>query len=167
MRIGVDIDGTASNTIEVVYGRFFETVPTELLDVYDLSSYGADDHFFNSEWLYRKARPYKRSAEVLRALLADGHRLSYITARSEALRAVTEEWLIEYRFPFAELIMGKPKVDVIKEYKIELMIEDAPHEIERLAPVTRLIVLDRPYNRSLNLQYERVERWTEIIGKIG
>jgi len=161
MKIGCDIDGTISNTIRVVYGTVFgKKVSPSLLGLYNLAPFGADQEFFKNSWVYKKAKPYRGAAKVLRVLIAQGHEVIYITARPKDMREVTEEWLFENGFPFAEIVFGKPKAEVVKEKGISLMIEDAPHEINGLKDVTKLIVLDRPYNRNFNV--ERADHWLKV-----
>lgn len=161
MRIGCDLDGTVVNTISVAYGTVFgKVVSPSLLGLYNLAPYGADAKFFMNEWVYRKAQPYRGAAKVLRALIAEGHEVVYITARHHELREVTEDWLYRNGFPFAEIVIGKTKSEVICQKNIDLMIEDAPHEVERLIGLTKLIILDRPYNRELIV--DRAENWLMI-----
>ncbi len=162
LMIGIDLDGSICNTIEVVYGRFFDQVDPSILGTYNLSKHGADADFFRLKWVYRKAKPYRGAAKVLRALAASGCELVYISARPELLRSVTEQWLKRHGFPTAEMVLEQSKAQVIRERQIQLMFEDAPHEVQSLMGVTELIVLDRPYNR--NIDVCRAENWLSVPG---
>lgn len=161
MKIGIDLDGTICNTIEVVYGRFAVKASKPVLAIYNLSKFGATTSFFKMKWVYRKAKPYRGAAKVLMALVARGFEPVYITARPEELRAVTNEWLIAHSFPEGKIVMGRNKVQVVMEEGVAIMFEDSPHEILPLRTVTNVIVLNRPYNSELE-GVVRVKSWLEI-----
>lgn len=160
MRIGVDIDGTIANTIEVVYGTLFgKSVSPSILGQYDLSPYGADD-LFAQEWVYEKAQPYRAAARVLRALAEQGHELVYITRRCSSMISVTSRWIFRHNFPDCSVIHNILKYKAIEIFGIEIMIEDAPDEITQLEGLVKTIVIDRPYNR--DLLAERAKNWLEV-----
>lgn len=75
----------------------------------DLDGTVCDDIPNEESHRYATAKPYDGAADRLRELQAEGHVLTYFTAREEKDRNVTIKWLKEHGFPEARLIMDKPR----------------------------------------------------------
>lgn len=148
MRIGVDICGTIANVYTPLAGYLlkkgdYRAVVETIRSYYHPSI--TPQIFKENPSIFSSAKPYKGAARQLRAL-AKKHELFYVTARPEWAREITQEWLDKHGFPKAPLIMGRPKPQVIEELGIELMVEDAPHEIKGLKDKCRVMVRKQPYN---------------------
>jgi uncharacterized HAD superfamily protein len=55
------------------------------------------------------AKPYPDALETLNNWFDQGHIITFFTSRTEDLRQVTEEWLVEHGFKYHGILMGKPR----------------------------------------------------------
>ena len=55
------------------------------------------------------AKPYPDALETLNNWYDQGHIITFFTSRTEDLRQVTEDWLIEHGFKYHGILMGKPR----------------------------------------------------------
>ncbi|MBT9137345.1 MAG: hypothetical protein DDT34_02435 [Firmicutes bacterium] len=148
MRIGVDICNTIANVNPAIIGHLLKGDAD--LDVKQIIEHYYHPAitpviFLENPHIFAKARPYKNAAAQLRDL-ASCHKLFYVTARPEMVRMITEQWLKQHSFPEAPLIMGRSKPDVVKKLAIDVMFEDAPHEIVNLRGKCRVLVRAQRYN---------------------
>ena len=121
------------------------------------------------------ARAY--SAEILTKLHQKGHRIIIITGRyqtqensalGEQMRQYTIQWLEKNHIPYdAIYFTHTPKVQEIKEAKIDVMIEDNPEVIRECAKITKVFCMDNRYNRDVILpNLTRVYSWYDIYAKL-
>lgn len=151
MRIGVDICNTVASVNRAVIGHLLKKGAGR--DVVQLIKHYyhpavTPAMFEQNPALFAQAKPYKGAAAQLRCL-ATRHKLFYITARPEWARTITERWLKQHGFPDAPLFMGRPKPEVVADMAIDVMLEDAPHEIAGLRDLCRVLVRAQPYNLGL------------------
>lgn len=151
MRIGVDICNTIANVNRVIIGHLLKRgAGRDVVEIVKHYYHPAvtPEIFLENPELFGQAKPHKGAAAQLRSL-ANSHKLYYITARPEWARSITERWLKQHGFPTAPLIMGRPKPEAVAELAIDLMLEDAPHEIAGLRGVCRVLIRAQPYNLGL------------------
>ena len=55
------------------------------------------------------AVPYQDALEVINRWYDEGHIITFFTSRTEAHRAITEEWLHRNGFKYHGLLVGKPR----------------------------------------------------------
>jgi hypothetical protein len=55
------------------------------------------------------AKPYPDALETLNNWYDQGHIITFFTSRTEDLRQVTEEWLVNHNFKYHGILMGKPR----------------------------------------------------------
>jgi hypothetical protein len=55
------------------------------------------------------AKPYPDALETLNKWYDQGHIITFFTSRTEDLRQVTEEWLVNHNFKYHGILMGKPR----------------------------------------------------------
>lgn len=55
------------------------------------------------------AKPYPDALETLNNWFDQGHIITFFTSRTEDLRQVTEDWLVEHGFKYHGILMGKPR----------------------------------------------------------
>ena len=53
--------------------------------------------------------PFPLAVETLNAWYDQGHKIYFFTSRTEAHRAVTEEWLNRHGFKYHGIVFGKPR----------------------------------------------------------
>lgn len=55
------------------------------------------------------AKVYSDALQKINQWYDEGHIITFFTSRTEAHRAITEEWLIREKFKYHGLLMGKPR----------------------------------------------------------
>lgn len=148
MIYGVDICGTLADILTPLAGYLLKKGEVrglqEVLRHYH-SPVVTPQLFKENPEIFSNAKPFRGAAKHLNAL-AKTNGLFYVTAREEWARHITESWLRKNGFPKAPVIMGHPKAEVVKEYNIDIAIEDAPHEIKGLIKICRVLVHKQTYN---------------------
>lgn len=193
MRIGIDIDGVLTNIDQFVIDYISKYCVENHIDYkigernYDYCktfqiSKEAEMNFWELSLenyaIQEKARPF--AAEVIEKLKRDGHEIYIITARwlsnredsiGEKMRNLVKNWLQENKIFYDKLIFSKAtkerKIDEIMEYKIDLMIEDAPNNINELANYIPVICYHAEYNKDcMGDKIIRCYSWYDIYHKI-
>lgn len=191
MRIGIDFDDVVANSLDVLMRLHNERYGTALTRA-DFHSFNLwevwggtreeaikkIDEFFNEDQL-KEISPIAGSIEAINTLKQEGHDLYVITGRAERDVAQTERWLKHH---FAGVFKGvhyahfntldkspRRKLDICKELKIELMIDDhLPTAIECAENGIKAFLFNQPNNAHAVLPpgITRVHSWNEIIEKI-
>lgn len=179
MRIGVDIDGVTSDSYTVwlgelnrYYGKNIEVLEDYHLElVYDVPWDDMNDFFVeNVERLFMLPSPMKGAKQGIETLLAKGHELIYVTARSPEEKDVTLRWMDKYEIPYENIIFAgmKSKVDLVKEWQLKLFIEDYTGNAEAIAKSgIQVLLLDSTYNQGeLPAGVTRCRNWMQIVWEI-
>lgn len=190
MRIGVDIDGVLINDDDYVLGNGTKFCVENGLDFYlDPLKYEVRKFAFYYDkevlkkytlkywWNYlENAIPRIYAKEVLNKLKDEGHKIYIITSRHYApddtkeglkVRELTKDWLQKNGLIYDDIYFVHDKVEVIKNKKIDVIIEDSPKTIPKFLQVTKVLCYDTRYNVDLkgdNLI--RVYSWYDIYDKI-
>jgi len=127
-----------------------------------------DETFADSE-LYRAAPVVDGAAAGVAALVQAGWRLVGITARAPHLAEATATWLEAHGLPLEgvhhTVVGGKAALG--RALGVEATIEDNPVEAELLADVCQSWLLDRPYNRDMQMvRARRLASWDDAIGRL-
>lgn len=148
-RIGVDICNTIANVNECI--RQALNLPDACFKEYGLSRYGVDEKWFTKHLeVFAEAEPMPGAAEALDILASGGAEIYYLTARPEKARWITVEWLKRWGFPDARLIMTQEKDKTARKLELDLVVEDAPPEIEKLKKAgIDVVVYRQPYNKGI------------------
>lgn len=179
MRIGVDIDGVVSDSYPAWLGELnqhFGKNITVLKDyemhlVFDVPE-DAMNHFFvqNIERLFEIPHPMKGAKKGIESLLQDGHEVVYVTARAPEEEEFTVRWMKKYGIPHEKILFTghKSKVDFVKEWKLELFIEDYMVNAKAISELEiPTLLLDASYNQGKVPQgVIRCSHWQEILTKI-
>lgn len=182
-RIGIDIDDTILHTWE-----------PELLDRYNqkhhknLTINDILTHDFNGDPTLREAwfeyfyenhdnlKIYEHCREVLQKLKNNGHSLYIVTSRPLSLKNQTEKYLEKYfGKDFFEKICyteefgdSDDKSDIALKLGLDVIIDDAPHHIERYLGNTKAktIVFSQSYNKNFseNSRLKIMKNWDEFEG---
>ena len=192
MRIGIDIDGVLNNQYDfcVQYGTKFcdeiNQYKLENLDVIDTT-----DMFLWSEDVAHKfwdkyrielvstipARVF--SSEVIKELKEKNNEIYIITARKNNdewfpkelqpnVEDITKAWLNNNKIYYDNIYFNvKDKGKLCKDYRVDIMIEDDPKNIEKLIGNTNVYIYDAPYNRKKEYyNLTRVYSWYDILRNI-
>ncbi|WP_070327017.1 hypothetical protein [Exiguobacterium aurantiacum] len=179
MHIGIDLDGTVTDPqscFHYMNDMLGYAIDYHQATEYELHTYtNMTQHDFwtfmiehgHEEAIYRRSLPHSEVNEVLWHIRKT-HQLHYVTARSEAVRSVTEDWIKQHELPLDSLIMtgSHDKVGVVKDLALDLFMEDryenaiSIHE-QTLIPV---LLFDAPYNRRpLPDGVKRITSWNEAL----
>lgn len=192
MRIGIDLDDVAVDSITAIIG-FHNEKSGACLTKGDRHSYNLWEvwggtreeaiekvnEFFATDTAW-DLDPMPGSVKALTALKEKGHELFIITARDKDSVGKTEKW-IEKNFPrlFAGVhfgnaynLSGEPrkKSEMCKEVGVEMLVDDhLENAFDCAAAGIRVLLFDQPWNRqelTLPKNVERVFSWDEVVRKI-
>ncbi|MDR3600432.1 MAG: hypothetical protein P4L49_08150 [Desulfosporosinus sp.] len=179
MRIGVDIDGVISDSYPVWlkelnrhYGKNIEVIDDyDMHLVFDVPSDDMNNFFEgNVERLLMMPHPVAGAKEGIETLLREGHEVIYVTARTLEQKDITVRWLTMYDIPHEHeqvLFSGfKSKVELIKQWQIEVFIEDYQVNAKAIAESgVPVLLLNTTYNQEKQLPKGiiRCQSWNEIL----
>lgn len=193
MRIGIDIDGVLTNLEQFVIDYISKYCVENNIKYcigksnYDYcKTFNIDKEIENDFWKdyleyygkNEKIRPF--AAEVIQKLKEEGHDIYIITARwftnrddeiGKRMREIVKNWLYENKVSYDKLIFSKAsnegKSEEIIEYKIDLMIEDNPNNINELSSIIPVICYNAEYNKEcIGEKITRCYSWYDIYNKI-
>ena len=179
MRIGVDIDGVVCDSypawlqeLNLHYGKNITVVTDyEMHLVFDVPRDDMNNFFVvNVERLLMMPKPVSGAKEGIEALLREGHEVIYVTARTPEEKDITVRWLTMHEIPHEHervLFSGfKSKVDLVKQWGIEVFIEDYQVNAKAIAESgVPVLLLNASYNQDKPLQtgITRCQSWNEIL----
>ena len=189
MKIGIDIDGVLTDEHTFIIDnatKFFSenNIPYEVnKDIYDnarIFNVTEDEYilFWKQYFLnYIKnvtIRPY--ASEIIKKLKEDNHEIFIITARpftsydneyKEQMQSIAKEWLNKNGVLYDHIIFSENKVNICKEFKIGVMIEDKPENILSCSTEIPVICYDHPFNETIvKDNIYRCYSWYDIYEKI-
>lgn len=193
MRIGIDIDGVLTNVEQFSLDYFTKycyehninykigNPSYELYEIFNVNKNIEND--FWQEYIFDYAKyekPRLFAKDAIDELKKMGYEIYILTARyltnqdnelGEKMRNMVEQWLINNDIYYDKLIFSKAdkerKVDEIKEYNIDLMIEDNPNNVMELSKITKVICFNTTYNQKCNgNSIIRCFSWYDILSKI-
>lgn len=179
MRIGIDIDGVVADSYPAwlqELNRHYRKNITVLEDyemhlVFDVPWDDMNDFFVeNAEHLMGIPKPVPGAKEGIETLLAAGHEVLYVTARRPEEEDMTQRWLRKYRIPFEQILFSgfKSKVDLVKQWQINVFVEDYLVNARAIAAAgVPVFLLDATYNRGpLPPGVMRCYNWPEIVRRL-
>lgn len=180
LRIGIDIDDTLTNTSELLTEMAYKYDKDYSNDNYIINSIPAlvrglfDDEILNKFYidhvieLGNNVKVKEDAKEVIDKLINDGHKIIFITARSNKFYPNAEEFNKEYlsinKINYNKLICGKShKVETCKEEKIDIMFDDAVDTCESLNQNNiKGVVFTSNINKQRETKCDRVNSWKEV-----
>ncbi len=186
MNIAFDIDGVFTNyeeyQLEVAKHYFKKKYNRDIVNDagYDLMEiYGVGKKEFHDFWAkhiftYAVRELAKSGAsECLKKLASDGDTIYIITARILAdqdnalgaiMRKAVRYWLKKEGLDYEKLVfVTDDKVDAIKKYQIQVMVEDSPKNIKDLSEYIEVICMNAKYNQGIsNPHIHRVNNFEEV-----
>ena len=190
MKIGVDVDGvlTELETFVIDYGSKLCFENNVEIDIepseYTLEGmFGVDrevdERFWeiHHEYYAENVTPKSFASEILNKLKEEGHEICIITARyqtdkdteiGERARVLLNKWLSKHKIPYDKIIYsGHEKVPHCLEQKIDVMIDDAPKNLEEISEHLPVICYDAGYNKNYNgSKIYRCYSWYQIYQTI-
>lgn len=177
MRIGVDIDGVISDSypvwlqeLNLHFGKNIGVLTDYNLHLdFEVPAQEIDGFFIgNAERLMMMPNPISGAKEGIETLLREGHEVIYITARSPEDKEVTVRWFAEHRIHHEQVLFTgfKNKVDFVKQWDIEVFIEDYQVNAQLIAECgVPVFLLNTSYNQTNQLPtgVTRCRGWDEIV----
>ena len=165
LTICVDVDGTindySATVAPLVYKDFNISVDPTQYNMFAGLSQSEVNAFHQrhaAELLDTPIMP--GAANVIRYLRAVSHRVVVVTARPYAMAEDTLTWLKRNEVGYDDVLFNcDDKSAACKFVKTDVMVDDAPHNLENLvAGGVNVVVFDRPYN--VNFDLPRLTEWT-------
>lgn len=160
MIVAVDI----CNTLAAVNAEILKLFGPEASAVRDYAGFfgqvgvaDKDAWFRAHPEVFAAALPLPGAVSGVVALAAAGHRVVYVSARPLWAEGITRRWLRRHGFPAGRLFLRADKPAVARALGADVFVEDAPHEIEALEKVCRVVPVGQSYNGS-NLSWPAVVR---------
>lgn len=187
MRIGIDIDGVLTNMLRemVDYGTKFcyehgVNYSINLNGYYEDEILGISDDEVRKFWKeyllqYMEKCPIRNFASEVISKLNENNDIYIITARNneglgenDDVQNITKKWLSENNVKYKEIIFsGENKLEVCKQNKIDVMIEDSPKNIMELSKEIKVMCFNNQYNSDVEgKNIVRVYSWYDVFRKI-
>ncbi len=159
MRIAIDIDSTLHHYWEqfaaAAKRRFGVDLPYEHQQTWDVLGLRPEQvkacvRETHDDANVLTAEPYPGAVETVARWRADGHFIHITSHREDRCSAATEAWLQRIGLPYDELYCSFDKISRCREIDIELLIDDAPANIEAAIDAgIQVATLVHPWNRDL------------------
>ncbi|MFK4997660.1 hypothetical protein ACI2OX_09590 [Bacillus sp. N9] len=174
-RFGIDIDGTVTCPTSLVphINQAFQLdislddlIEYEITKCIDVSQDAFHKWFKQAEPEIYSTSPIAAGAKDVLSKWIDHHEIYFISARSDKLMNITENWFQQYEIDYnhIELIGSHDKVGTAQKHKIDLFFEDKHDNAVDIAEQLNIpvILFDTPYNRKpVPNNVIRVHHWQE------
>jgi uncharacterized protein len=175
MNICIDIDGTVTEPyywLKEANRYFGRNVQPEDIKDYDIDKVmgimpGGYLRLYNEfgEILHRDAETRTGAGEVI-SRLSGLHNIHFVTAREEAMRKVSADWLIKNGMPMDTLtLLGHShKAEKAEELECDYFIEDSlSNAVELAESGFKVLLIDCGYNKGVLMPgITRVRDWRQI-----
>jgi uncharacterized protein len=181
VRIGVDIDGVVSDSypfwtreLNRHFGKEIKVITDyDMHKDFEVSRSDMNDFFVgNAERLLFMPDIVAGAKEGIETLVNEGHEIIYITARTAEEKDVTLRWLKKQQIPHEHVLFSgfNSKVDLVKEWDIEVFIEDYHENAKQIAEIgVPVFLLTTSYNQKreeLPAGIRRCQNWKDIVNGI-
>ncbi|AFM39607.1 hypothetical protein Desaci_0541 [Desulfosporosinus acidiphilus SJ4] len=178
MRIGVDIDGVVSDSypywmqeLNRFFGKDIKIITDyDIHKVFDVPRSDMNDFFVgNSERLLYMPNIVPGAKEGIETLVKEGHEIIYVTARTSEEKDVTVRWLAKSEIPHEHVLFSgfNSKVNLVKEWDIDVFIEDYHVNAEEIAAIgVPVFLLTTSYNQNCEVLPKGIKRcrnWEDIV----
>ena len=162
MRIGIDIDGTLAEPMEILCNMYGIEIP----DKWNyFKTIGESEKFYNDfkfVWEYKwKLIPLIEhdSPNMVDKILNLGHSVDIITAGYGEFK---QKWLKMHKFQYGNIIDVEHGIDKAK-YNYDVFIDDSPPNFNAFVKAGKTCaVFDRPWNTDIEAEF-RIHSIEEII----
>ncbi len=186
MKIAIDIDDVLANftpaLIEFHNTQYGTNYTLNHFNSYHLEEVwgGTREEAIDKVFIFYETPEFKNvdvieNAKNVLYELKQSHDLVTMTARPEAIRDKTEEWIGRH-FPglfshihianrFSKTGPKTTKAELCEKHGVDMLIDDSlDYALQAVAPHRRVLLFDRPWNQTPNLPegIHRVHSWKEI-----
>lgn len=163
------LDGTTTHLkyCNLVTGKDIKKEDVEQFHIYHYYNWTMEDfervYEQYGEKMHEESLPLPYAIETIQEL-KNIHRITFMTARPEKYRQITEEWLEKYKVPYDQLIMTEGKLNRFIEERGDVLIDDSPHYAQQFEDrQLPMIIMDYPYNSTISGHFlRRVSTWKDI-----
>lgn len=168
--------------MQVKYGKeeIINANGYEITDIFNNISVNEYDEFWDKYFLdyVLNEKPRKFADEITNKLHEEGHEIFIITARyftdkdkkraCSSITDVVSKWLKNNNIYFDKIIFSpEDKLEICNNNKIELMIEDAPYNVNKLSKHIPVICFNANYNKQCEGEnIIRCYSWYDIYSNI-
>ena len=193
MRIGIDIDDTIADTFETGFeyaqeftkkycGREYSNISERMGSIkthkhwQEIFEWSEEEEIRFFEIYYdkiiKKVKIKEDVCDIINKLYKDNE-IIFITARHDRnentnIETVTKKWLEENNIPFNKVFLGRKKVEVCEEEKIDIFIDDSYENCKSVKEKNiKVYLIDHITNK--NIQDDKIERaygWKDLYEKI-
>ena len=172
MRLGIDLDGTISNTGEIYRDRRETFARDKNITIREVE----EDFNYKKEFLKDYSKEIflnvdiKENAKEVLQRLKEKHEIYIITARSndfvpdiKDVAVICQNWFDKYNIVVDKIITGVDRDEKLKEClqnKIDLMIDDNINNYEIIKNNLKCLLFDD--NNQYNSIKDRVTNWLEL-----
>jgi uncharacterized HAD superfamily protein len=193
MKLGFDLDGVISNTvdktIEIFNKRFNKNLSTDAIKTFNLSDNEYDEDIeknkkfalkfiecINDPEVQAECKPYSDAASSLRKIKSYGHTIHIITSRPKENYNSTIEWLRKHKIPYnsAHIIGSADKGMFGRLLNLDMYVDDFEPNLESMWKYKKrwrkgLLLLDRTWNDGyLDVnKFKRVYNWDDVVRHLG
>lgn len=190
MKIGIDIDGCMNNQHDYVINYATKYISENRLsyNVINFEKENTEEIFgWNEEIAHDFWEKYRQNlvkenirpfcSEVINKLYDEGNEIFIITSRyngdlwwdtksKDNAENITISVLREQGIKYTNIIFSKNKLETIKEYNIQMMLEDNLNNIEKISNLIPVFIMNNTYNTSIqNKNTVRCYSWYDFYNK--
>ena len=162
MKIGIDIDGTLAEPMEILCGIYGIEIPDKWNYFQTIGESEKFNKDFESVWRYDwKSVPLieNDSPTIIDKILNLGHSVDIVTAGYGEFK---QKWLKMHKFQYGNIIDVEHGIDKAK-YDYDVFIDDAPPNFDAFMKAGKTCaVFDRPWNVDIYAEF-RIRSIGEII----
>lgn len=121
-------------------------------------------NFVNDPLMYSCMSPYYGARSLLKTLKESGHTIWYVTQRSKHLDFTTRQWVRHWKLPFEDNVVrveGSKRLTII-EKEIDFFVDDAIRHAQDLKDFTKVILINRPYNKEIQKDFDSVDSVLQV-----
>ena len=187
MVIGVDIDGVLCNLNRYTWKYFkkflkekkipfkFNKSKVKFYQQFNVTPEIEDEFWERYAFDYaKKVRMSNHASFYMNKLHKAGHKLIIITSRTfsylenekgEKMREAVKKWLAKNKIYYDKIYFCYDKAKVIREEKVDVMLEDSPENIENLSKIVPVIIFKNPANKFCKGKNKiLINGWKDLIG---
>lgn len=191
MILGIDIDDTISDTYSCIFPYAQKYTVEDLRKKIEDGDRNSITHMYVEKFhkwteeqgkqfldkyyeeILQNVQPKSFATESIKQLKKEGHKIILITARFPSekfdVKELTMKWLKENKIDYDELIINaQDKVEVAKNKKIDLFLDDSIHNCEKMSEAKiRTFMMDSIINLNYkNDTIQRIYSWPHYYQKI-
>ena len=176
MKIAIDIDDVTTEFMRPLTGLINQIYKTET-NFDDIQSWNTARYFgitneqfrgaiktFTESGGFSRVQPEFAAVDAIKELQAQGHELYFLSARNSRGISDTYRWFADRGLPTERMFFDRDKKWQIEHHGIDMLIDDAPHNILAAQTVGAVGVLyTQPWNQAMRNTQWRANGWPHVV----